>query len=376
MKKLSVTLLCLALLLSGCSKDADNTGTIPPAAPDVTTVQEQTPIQTMTALAAVSVPATTESYTLDDGTELFSYTYQYMSLIFPNGSVADKITLDFLNRVDATRAETEQILLAAQSDYTDSSSWIPYFYRVLYSPTRMDHGVLSLFGTQNSYHGGMHGNLSSMSVNYDMLTGDVLTFGSIMHPEATKDDFVKLILENLKALKDTYYLYDDYENAVLTRFGGDENLFEDFYFTQTGLCFFFSPYEIAPYASGVISVEIPYSELAGLIYDGYFPEERQIVDGSMLTGTFIDTDMEQFNNMAEVILADGSELYVVYPKETVEDIRITIPGDGMSIPAYTVFAALAMSNQDAVVINVPAEIAENVEISYQSAGVTTSILLK
>ena len=375
MKKVFAALLCFALILSGCAKEADNSGTIPPVVPEMTTAQNEVTDMTMTALAAVSVPATTESFCLEDGTELFSYTYQYISLIFPNGSVADKITLDFLNRVDATRAESEQILQSAKTDYTDSDTWIPYFYRVLYSPSRIDHGVLSLTGIQNSYLGGMHGNLSCISVNYDMMTGDVLTFGSIMHPNATKEQFIDLILEKLQAMKDEFYLYDDYEDAARARLSGDENLYEDFYFTKTGLNFYFSPYEIAPYASGTISVELPYSELAGLIYDGYFPEERQVVDGTMRTGTFMDTDMEQFNNMAEVLLADGSDLYVVYPEGTVEDIRISIPGDGMTIPEYTVFAALEMSNKDAVVLNIPAQVASNILVEYQSGGNISTISL-
>ena len=374
MKRIIVFLLCMTLILGGCAKADDNTGTIPPVVPEVMYTQEVME-ETLTALAAVSVPATTESFCLEDGTELFSYTYQHMTLIFPNANIADKITLDFLNRVDTTRSESELILQSAQNDFTDKDSWIPYFYRVLYSPMRIDHGVLSLFGMQNSYLGGMHGNLSATSVSYDMMTGDVLTFGSIMHPEASKDDFITLVLNKLETMKDTHYLYDEYEEAVYDRFGGDENLYEDFYFTQSGLCFYFSPYEIAPYASGTISVELPYSELAGLIYDGYFPEERQVVEGIMQTGTFMDTDMEQFNNMAEVILADGNDLFVVYPEGTVEDIRVHVPGDGMTMPAYTVFAALEMSNKDAVVLNIPAQTAADVQIGYQSVGKTYTIPL-
>lgn len=371
MKRIIVFLLCMTLILSGCAKPEDNIGTIPPVVPEVMYTQEVMD-ETLTALAAVSVPASTENFCLEDGTELFSYTYQHMTLIFPNADVADRVTLDFLNRVDTTRSESERILQSAKNDYVDNDSWIPYFYRVLYSPTRIDHGVLSLFGMQNSYLGGMHGNLSGTSVSYDMMTGDVLTFGSIMHPDATKDDFIPLILNTLENMKDTHYLYDEYEDAVLSRFSGDENLYEDFYFTQTGLCFYFSPYEIAPYSSGTISVELPYDQLAGLIYDGYFPEERQVVEGVMQTGTFMDTNMEQFNNMAEVILSDGNDLFVAYPEGTVEDIRIHVPGDGMTIPDYTVFAALEMSNKDAVVINIPVRASVEVLIDYQSNGVNYS----
>jgi hypothetical protein len=91
-----------------------------------------------------------------------------------------------------------------------------------------------------------------------------------MHPDASKEDFITIILEKLSQIAEESDLFQGYEDGVRSRLGGDENLYEDFYFTSTGLCFYFAPYEIAPYASGIITVEIPYSELTGLIYDGYF----------------------------------------------------------------------------------------------------------
>lgn len=367
MKRILALTLCLQLFLTGCAWNMDEPATIPPAAPTLAADQNiETEQETMTALAAVSVPLTTDLHSLEDGTELFSYSYQHMNLIFPNAVVADKVTLEFLNRVDATHAESETILSMAQTDYEESEQWIPYFYRVIYNPMRIDQGVMSLFGLQNSYSGGMHGNISCIAANYDMTTGDVLTFGSIMHENAHKEDFIKMVVAHLKDHAEEYYLYEDFETAVHQRLGGDENLYEDFYFTSTGLNFFFSPYEIAPYSSGIITVEIPYADLPGLIYDGYFPPERQVVKGSMKTGLFSETDTAQFNNMAEIILPDSDELHVIYPNGHVEDIAVTVKGDQMSYPDYTVFMAYEMADNDAVVLHLPAEQADKVNISYLS----------
>ena len=169
----------------------------------------------------------------------------------------------------------------------------------------------------------------------------------------------------------------DYPGAdgVRSRLDGDENLYEDFFFTTTGLSFFFSPYEIAPYASGIITVEIPYNELPGLIYDGYFPAEREQIYGSMHTGSFMSTDMEQFDNMAEVTLVTGEEIMVVYPEGRVEDIRIVLPGDGINVPEYTVFAAFEMSDKDAVVISLSKEMIDGITITYSSGDTSVSIPL-
>ena len=389
MKKTIILILCVAFLLGGCNTQVEPTGTIAPViqeeipetepAPTVETdpPAEEIPVTEPenTALLSVSVPAVTEEFHLEDGTTLFSYTGQHMELILPDEDVADRVILDFLNRVDQARADAEAILLAAQNDYQPEISWFPYFYQLIYSPTRIDHGVLSLFGTRNSYSGAMHGSLSCVSANYDLATGDVLTLGSIMHENATKDAFITLIIEKLTESADTLGLFSGYEDGVRSRLGGDENLYEDFYFTDSGLSFFFAPYEIAPYSAGVITVEIPYQDLPGLIYDGYFPAERELVQGNMLTGSFMETDMLQFNNMAEINLTTGEEIMVVYPEGRVEDIRIILAGDGKNMPEYTVFAALEMSANNAVIISLSENDISKVTVSYTAEGSRVTVPL-
>ena len=389
MRKILALYLCISMMLTGCSMNRESTQPLPSieqtptssnSAADEdtnapTTDEQEILDETATELLAVSVPAVTERFEQEDGAELFSYTAPHMQLILPDADVADKVILDFLNRVDTAQADAESILNSAKNDYTPNAPWVPYFYQIIYSPTRIDHGVLSLFGAQNSYAGGMHGSKSCVAANYDLLTGDVLTLGSIMHMDADKEDFIEIIINKLEDVKEEYYLYDDYKEGVRSRLDGDENLYEDFFFTTTGLSFFFSPYEIAPYASGIITVEIPYNELPGLIYDGYFPAEREQIYGSMHTGSFMSTDMEQFDNMAEVTLVTGEEIMVVYPEGRVEDIRIALPGDGINVPEYTVFAAFEMSDKDAVVISLSKEMIDGITITYSSGDTSVSIPL-
>lgn len=385
MKRLFLLLLCCVLILAGCRTQTEPVVTIPDAMPetvptDTTEATEQINeteviIPKDTTLLSVSVPAVTEEYTLEDGTPLFSYTSQHMQLVLPDENVADRVILDFLNRVDNARVDAESVYNAAQTDYNPDGGFYPYFYQVIYSPTRIDHGVLSLFGIQNSYSGSMHSNLSCVAVNYDLTTGDVLTLGSIMHMDGSKEDFINIIIDKLGAIAEEKYLFDGYEEGVRNRLGGDENLYENFYFTTTGLAFAFAPYEIAPYSSGIITVEIPYEELPGLIYDGYFPAERERIQGSMHTSNFAQTDMTRFNNMAEITLAAGKEVMVVYPEGNVEDVRITIASDGINMPAYTVFAALEMSAKNAVVISLEQEDIAGITITYSADGSTASIPL-
>lgn len=367
MKGFLAVLLCIIpLLFSACVKRSDDPAMIPPVVPTETKAEEQD--ANNDAFIAVSVPLKTDFYYLDDGTELFSYSYQDMDFTYPNEVVADKVKLDFMNRVNITRSESENLFELAQNDYAQRDLWFPYFYRVNYNPTRIDRSILSLYGMQNSFSGGMHGNISCIAANYDLTSGDPLTLGSIMHGDAKKEDFIQLVIASLKESADDYYLYDDYEVAVHQRLCGDENLYEDFFFTDTGLNFFFSPYEIAPYASGIITVEIPYSDLNGLIYDGYFPPKQEAFEGTIKTGLFMETDMERFANMVEVVLPEGEQLYVIYTDSTAHDVKVSVLGDQIGIPDHTVFVAQKLTEQDALVLHVPIGQENNIFITYQSSG--------
>lgn len=315
---------------------------------------------------AVSVPMTTDYFYADDSTELFSHSYQYMKLSFPDEEVVQKVTVDFLNRVDAGQKDAQNIQEMAEESFAQSSQWIPYFYRVIYNPTRIDYSVLSLYGMQNSYSGGMHGDMSGIAANYDMLTGDVLTFGSIMHADADKEDFIQVVLSKLSEIADTYYLYEDYEVAVRQRLSGDENLYEDFYFTTTGLNFFFSPYEIAPYSSGIIAVEIPYNELVGLLYEDYFPVTHNSAGGKMELDVYADIPIDQFNSIIEVNLEGNEELYILHSKGVVKDVQISVAGDHATVPEYTAFLAYELTDYDAVVLQLAENGTKYLNISYLS----------
>lgn len=372
MKKILLILLC-TLILTGCTSEQREEPTRPPVQVITESEIETSPDNGDTALISVSVPATLDSYYLEDGTLLFSYIGQHMQMIHPNEELSDRIILDFLNRVDAGIPYAETAYMDAQTDYEFRSDWYPYFHHVLYSPTRIDEDVLSLSGIQNYYTGGMHGNLSVVAANYDMQTGDVLTWGSIMHENAEADDFIQIISQKLADMEDEYLLYEDYESVVQDRFNVDENFFEDFYFTDTGLVFYFSPYEIAPYASGIITIEIPYHELTGFIHDGYFPPEREQIQGKLDYASVNKINTDQFSNMTEVILTADEEPVFIYPAGTVEDIRIVVSGDGKNIPDYTVFASPRLSDGDAIILQATQSELQNLIVRYYS-GESTELL--
>ena len=362
MKRILVLFLCI-LFLSGCHAPTHVDSTDPiPVVPNNT---ENTSVD-HTQILTVSVPISTEHFYADDGTEIFTTAQQYMKLLLPNDAVADRVILDFLNRVDAMQRDSATILLAAQENYSDNTDWYPYHQKTTYSPVRIDYGVLSLFGISSSYSGGVHSNQRAISANYDLTTGNVLTLASIMHTDADKEDFIQLVLEDLQKNTENYFLFDDYEETVRNLIGGDDTQYQDFYFTQTGLVFYFSPYDIAPYASGIITVEIPYSQLTGLLYNGYFPDEKDEGTGKMHIGSFNDMDMTQFTCMEEVMLSADEELVVLYPEGSVSDVRLMVSDNEAGVPPYTVFAAPQMGEKTAIVLGLPSENPLQITLQYSS----------
>ena len=371
MKKAFCFLLLICILISAAScgnaaKPTDPAQTLNTTEPITTEQTEPQASIKQLPMAAVSVPTVTQSETAEDGSLIFQYTYQNMSLILQDPDVADKVIIDFLNRVDQTNETADSILSSAKTAYTPSETWIPYLCNITYSPMRIDQGVLSLFGTLVTYAGASHPERSCVSASYDLVTGDVLTLASIMSAEAQPDDFCDLTIDALKEIADAKYLYEGYAQMVRERFSGDASLDENWFFSQRGLCFYFAPYEIAPYAAGIITVEIPYEKLTGLLYDGYFPAERETASGKIAIAAFEETDMQPFTQIAEIVLQRNGQKVVLYTDGAAQDVRIAVSASESGTEAYTVFAAHFLTPGDAIVIEASAEQLADMKLSYLS----------
>lgn len=365
---------CLTISFSGCLQADEN----PTQTSDNTTNTQQSTTEPTTeqqfreTMVAVSVPTITENTTDDDGTVLFQYTYQHMSLVLHKPAVADKIILEFLNRVDSTRRSAEDTANMAKNAYNGDKNWVPYLYHLTYSPMRIDHNVLSLFGNNVVFSGAGHPERTCISASYDLLTGDVLTLASIMAKDATLDDFSQLVLDGLAEMAEGDYLYENYANTVKNRFNVDASSDEAWYFTQTGLCFYFSPYEIAPYSSGVISVEIPYEKLQGLLHEDYFPSARGTAKGTVTVSAFDRVNLSDFSHIAEIITTKDSDMYMVQTDGSVQDVKIVLSDKTSN---YTIFAAYNLSKGEGIMIQADKDLMQNMKLTYKSNGETISIPL-
>lgn len=369
----AVLLLFMLFSLAGCNQP-EIPETQPPAPSETqpTTAPNQFNTEPVYEnMYSASMPITLETYTNDDGAQIFSYSYPYLHLIIPDRDVAEKISLDFISRI--AQATTEANALLDDAKLADSPAG--YSYQIQYNTMRIDQGVFSMFGRIVQASDALHAGYECISASYDMTTGDVLTLGSILYHAEAKKPLSELVVATLEA-NEALSLYDDFRNTVLQRFSGDESIDEDFYFTANGLCFYFSPYEIAPYSAGTIIAEIPYNQLTGLIGDAYFPAERTRTDGTILVQDFDSADLDSFEQFADIIADPDATKLLLTTQSIVQDIciqKVETDAYGRVTQSCTVFAANVLNQCDAILFEADFQ-AQNISylLSYTKNGQKTT----
>lgn len=383
MKKISCLLLAVVILLSMAACQDPSDGTTSSTDDSTQSVQGGTenkkPDQEV--MYAVSISQSAEPTHAEDGKLIFTYTYQNMRLTLPDQTAADKVIMDFFNRVDAFRTTANTTLEAAKKADHSSVNWIPYLCNTTYSPMRIDSNVLSLTGSNITYSGSAHPERVSVSANYDLTTGDVLTLGSIMTPQAEAQNFCQLVLEVLEQSKSELHLYDGYDAAVKQRFNREVSDDQAWYFTQNGLCFYFEPYEIAPYSSGLIVAEIPYNKLSGLLNDRYFPAERIAVGGELQITNEKPANTSGFTQIAEIVLDSNGQTIFLHTKGLLWDVAVAVgswDSAGTAFTAsYTALLSHTLSPGDAIMLqHIFDDPAVSVRVTYSNGKTDEVFYLK
>lgn len=381
MKKLLAVLLsvCLLLALAGCGATAPD---LSPASlpdtvssvPDVTTeppTEPLHPIEASQPMHAISLPTVKETFLGDDGTELLTLSFQRAQVFLENEAAQEKIVGDLQTRIGSiltTAADMEEL---ARADQPQNEYWSAYFIDIAYTPTRLDQAVMSLFGNQFSYSGGPHPSVTTDAVTYDLQTGEPLFLDEILDTSCSPDRLCQLIIGALSDQAEN--LYYDYEAALLDRFTGDLHSIKDWYFSRSGLCFHFDPYDIAPYSSGTIIAEIPYEELSGILLEQFFPSTVNNATGSMYAEAYLEDDTERFTTIADVALCEDGSDVLLYSDAPVTDVRIETGTRYSDTEQYiagsTVFAADTIGIGDA--IRLTADLTDTqtlVRLVYHSEG--------
>ena len=128
-----------------------------------------------------------------------------------------------------------------------------YSYSSYIRSVRTDSSVVSLLDCIYEDTGGAHGTYFASGTNIDVNTGNEIQLTDVV------SDVDKIIPEIEKVLKEKYsdQLYDPEEDHPLKEYKIQEL---NWVITYDGIGFLFNQYEVAPYASGVLECDIPFTE--------------------------------------------------------------------------------------------------------------------
>ncbi len=394
-RKLSL-LLCMFMIfvLFGCDSSSPEESSTQQTDPPITTVPsipETTAPTTVpepgenvydAPLLSISMPIVTEDKTAESSdTVIFRKRFQNVSLTFDGSRVSEKIMIDLLNRLDSLSKTAEEVYAAAQNDYKGQDDWYHYYTSVVYEPTRVDQTLLSFYGTEEIFDGTPRSSTVNVSVTYDLFTGEEITLKSVLREDFSADTLCELIVEGLSDYSDDS-LFENYEKLISDMFTRNVPM-DSWYFSETGLCFFFNPYEIAPLSMGTVRSEVPYSYLLGILKERYFPNEDILYSGT-ISAAPIDlsspTALETVNRFTELKIGDDAGQILLQSIGSVTDVRIytgSMGSDGQTFYKGTaIFAGEGLGPNDGIVIHLGSNLNSNtLAVEYRSNGQTNLMLI-
>lgn len=130
-----------------------------------------------------------------------------------------------------------------------------------YTIQRADSLILSFREDFSSYTGGVHPNYGTWGYNFDPATGTQLGLTDVLTDTEGLDE---ILTEKIRA-KYTFEPFDSLDEMLMD-YGP-----EDYHWTlgYQGLTFYFSPYEIASYAAGLLTATIWFDEMPELFREEY-----------------------------------------------------------------------------------------------------------
>lgn len=386
MKKAFAALLCLCLTLTcvgcGTAPASDHTSAVDSLPANLVTTPTTDPYhsdQLQQPMHAISMVTVSENTLADDREVIFTRSYQKIGLILNGKDNHALIAEDLDRRTAEYLSDSAEMIQGAQEHYNmGPADWYPHFMNIGYTPTRIDQSVLSLFCNYSTYYGGVHPTQLTSSVTYDLSTGKPLQLAEILTANCNSADLGSLVEAALAP--DAEALYFDYQDSLNDIFSVSLNSLTNWYFSHTGLCFHFAPYEIAPYSSGTIIATIPYEQLKGILKESFFPTILDNANGSLYAEFFLPDDTERFAFLAEVELnADGTKI-LIHPDATVTDVRIEQGNwtydSSKFIPVSTIFAADSLGLGNGIVLTADLSTsAAPLRLVYSSGGQEVSAIL-
>ena len=128
--------------------------------------------------------------------------------------------------------------------------YLPYEFSLSYNIGTNRNDILSITNYDYHFTGGAHPNSVKYSYNYDMKAEKELTLTDVV-----KGEKKKIVKDAFESSADDYEMWEELSENI-DKFADTAK----FYITDNSVVVYFDVYEVAPYAAGYPSAEIPYSK--------------------------------------------------------------------------------------------------------------------
>jgi len=162
---------------------------------------------------------------------------------------------------------------------TDMNDWeVPYeltevnsFMDINFENFVLNEDLFSFsFEVYTYYAGAAHPNSYTISQNWDMKKGNLMTFPGLFKKDSKYlDKISSFCIESLK-LQGKMTGYEMLDDMLLSGAGPKDSNFVNFNFLQKGMLITFDRYQVAPYAAGTQYVLIPYIAFYEMLVEDCF----------------------------------------------------------------------------------------------------------
>ncbi len=278
------------------------------------------------SLVAVSLTPQQETHCNDKGDKLFTYFYQNILIHMPDAPDTATVISDyFLEKKAEADTYANTVRKKAQWDGWDQDqNWSPYTFELKYAPTRLDTKLLSFSGEYLADTGDARPDSSLTSVTFSAEDGSVLTLSDILTGDEMADVLCTMLLEKLaeQDAKKVNYL-KNYTEIVQQKFDLSDEGDENWYFTDTGITFYFSPNEIADDKTGPIDVEFSYTQLRGIIKKELMPKEPPTYSPFSVNAARKDQiQTNQFNQVLTVTCDENGDGVSLFAGATLYNVSV------------------------------------------------------
>lgn len=307
MKRIISVLLCCVLLGTLC------------ACQHVIDLEKRTPVPQFDMMASYSFTDTELSN--DDGTAYYRQSLGTAQISSKDEHAAERINASLAELYVKFRADAEYTRRVAE-DQTGGEI-IELSYRCTPSVTRCDTRALSIVFDVSQDIGGLHADFTRISRSYNADTGALLSLADIAKNEEQLKTFIKNYVIGLAA-GDEYkengesILFEDFETAIGELVDAGSN----WYLNDEGLVVYANPYDIAPYSSGVLLFEIPYSALEEFLSMELAPVDYEGDNGMILADNGFTVDRDSLKLLDTVTVDAEGQSVVLSAEETVYDVRV------------------------------------------------------